>query len=813
MRTLLSASFKDGEAANFKRRRRVSALPSTAKIQPAFTLGFRWHLLLDFQDVGRVLDPTGKFAILNKMAANYNLDRLGWKNFQHLCGTILRESMGQTFQTFADGNDAGQDGAFWGTWTQQSGEVFSGSFTVQCKHTSKPDSQFRISVIREELEKAKLLADRGLADNYLFLTNYSISGNVAQRVQQAFEALPGITRCRVYERSWIEDQIHSNKNLRSLAPRLYGLGDLTQILDERAYEQAQAILKHLGNDFSCFVPTKAHSDSVGAMNDKGFVFLLGEPCCGKSTIALSLALASVDLWGCNLVRVDKPSHFRDHWNPRDPKQFFWVDDAFGTTQYEREMALEWNRHFPALQTAISKGARVVFTSRDYIYKAAMDDLKEASFPLLRDSKVVIRVEQISASEREQILYNHIKLGEQPKAIKKAMQESLAEIAAHERFLPETARRLGDPFFTGRLKWDQESLLDFVENMKDFLLENLRTFGDANRAAVALVFMRKGTLPSDLTLSEREQHAVSLLGSNVGQIRTALAALSPTLLLNTEQEGESCWKFKHPSVRDAFGAFIAEDPSLRDIYLENTELRSLLAEIACGPTEIEGVKLKVPGSLYPIVLDRLKELDLSDKADFAMLVQFLRNRADGEFLKAFVSCTPKILSRLNCRSWMRYNNATMLAAKLHSFGLLPEKERKKIAKQISANTIWHGDAACYVEPNIAALLKPDEQRNLKKRVTGELMSRLRDLITETKQQCLNDDLDASDEFWTLRRNIGGFERAFFNRRSFRIRLVKAERRIDRIVATIGRKVAKNAELLSGATEEEKISRSIFDDVAD
>ena len=721
--------------------------------------------------------------------------------------------MGQTFQTFADGNDAGQDGAFWGSWTEQGGEVLTGSFTVQCKHTSKPDSQFRMSIIREELQKAKLLAARGLADNYLLLTNYSISGNVAQKIQESFEELPGVVRCRIYERSWIEDQIQSNKNLRSLAPRLYGLGDLTQILDERAFEQAQAILKHLGNDFSCFVPTKAHFDSVGAINDKGFVFLLGEPCCGKSTIALSLALASVDLWGCNLVRVDKPSHFRDHWNPRDPKQFFWVDDAFGTTQYEREMALEWNRHFPALQTAISKGARVVFTSRDYIYKAAMDDLKESSFPLLRDSKVVIRVEQITASEREQILYNHIKLGAQPQMIKKAMQKSLTEIAAHERFLPETARRLGDPFFTGRLKWDQDSLLDFVENMKDFLLENLRTFGDANRAAVALVFMRKGTLPSDLTLSEREQHAVSLLGSNVGQVRTALSALSPTLLLNTEQEGSPCWKFKHPSIRDAFGAFIAEDPSLRDIYLENTELRSLLAEIACGSTEIEGVKLKVSESLYPIVLSRLKELDLSSKADFAMLVQFLRNRADSGFLKACVESIPRLSSRLSCRSWMRYNNATMLAAKLHSFGLLPEKERKRIAEQISSNTIWHGDAACYVEAQIFALLSTDEQKKLKKRVTKELMNRLRELITETKQQCLEDGLDASDEFWTLRRNIAGFEGVFMNRRSFRIRLIKAERRINRIVEVIGRKVTKNAELKSGADEEERVGRSIFDDVAE
>ena len=57
--------------------------------------------------------------------------------------------MGQTFQTFADGNDAGQDGAFWGSWTEQGGEVLTGSFTVQCKHTSKPDSHHIDSKAKE----------------------------------------------------------------------------------------------------------------------------------------------------------------------------------------------------------------------------------------------------------------------------------------------------------------------------------------------------------------------------------------------------------------------------------------------------------------------------------------------------------------------------------------------------------------------------------------------------------------------------------------------------------------------------------------
>lgn len=746
------------------------------------------------------------------MTPNYNLDRLGWKNFQHLCAIILRESLGQTFQTFADGNDAGRDGAFNGIWLTQKGESLHGSFTAQCKHTSRSDAAFKFSMLRHELAKAKRLAERGLADNYLLLTNYSVSAEVGRRVEEAFEELPGINECRVFDRSWIEGQIHGNTNLRTLFPRIYGLGDLTQILDGRAYAQAQAILKHLGSDFACFVPTKSYHDSVLAMNEKGFVFLLGEPCCGKSTIASSLALASVDKWGCGLVRVDKPSHFRDHWNPEEPHQFFWVDDAFGTTQYERELALEWTRNFSALQAAISKGARVVFTSRDYIYRAAMEDLKEGAFPLLRDAQVVIRVEQITRVEREQILYNHIKLGSQPSSLKKAIRDYLSDIAAHERFLPETARRLANPFFTEKLTCDRKPLLEFVENMKEFLIDNLKTFGDANRAAVALVFMRKGNLDCELTLSAREQHAISLLGSDVGQIKKALIALSPTLLLSTEDEGLPCWKFKHPSIRDAFGTYISDDPSLRSIYLENTEVRTLLTEIACGVANLEGVKLQVPEAMYRTVLERLVELDREDAADLSAIVQFLRNRAGESFLRAFLGHAEDFLDDLRVGSWMRYNNATRLVARLHSFGLLPEEHRERFASQMMNNTLWFADASCFDLPELGNVLTESEKAALRRTLKKSLMGHLRDSITSARTECIASASDASEEFWELTRNLRQFRNQFRETRGFDQRLRQAQERIERIVMRIGQSKRRTDEkILSDDGESEVAGRSVFDDV--
>ena len=53
-------------------------------------------------------------------------------------------------------------------------------------------------------------------------------------------------------------------------------------------------------------------------------------------------------------------------------------------------------------------------------------------------------------EKAQILYNHLKLGDQPPAFRSAVKPHLPEIAERQDFLPETARRLGSKFFPARL---------------------------------------------------------------------------------------------------------------------------------------------------------------------------------------------------------------------------------------------------------------------------------------------------------------------------------------------------------------------------
>ena len=94
-----------------------------------------------------------------------------------------------------------------------------------------------------------------------------------------------------------------------LVPRVYGLGDLSQILDERAHSQAKEILSALGDDLAKFVITEAYQRSAKALVEHGFVLLLGEPACGKSTIAAAVAVGALDEWGCSTFKVRDADDF------------------------------------------------------------------------------------------------------------------------------------------------------------------------------------------------------------------------------------------------------------------------------------------------------------------------------------------------------------------------------------------------------------------------------------------------------------------------------------------------------------------------
>jgi energy-coupling factor transporter ATP-binding protein EcfA2 len=665
--------------------------------------------------------------------AIFDLHSLGWLAFQKLCLTVTREVLGQTVQAFLGSKDAGRDGGFAGRWSPRAGEDLQGKFVIQCKFTSKHDIALRLSDLHDELVKVKRLVRRRRCDVYLLLTNFGVSGVLDERIEEEFLGT-GVKQFRCFGADWISQQIQGSSRLRMLVPRVYGLGDLSQVLDTRAYAQARVLLESMREDLSKVVLTGAYDRAIKALEDHGFVLLLGEPACGKTTIAAMLAMAAIDQWKAPTMKLETSQQMVERWNPEEPAQFFWIDDAFGVTQFELPLALDWNRIFPKAKAMISAGARIVLTSRDYIYKRAKQNLKESAFPVLCESQVVIDVRDITMEERRQILYNHIKLGDQPQAFRTAIKPLLEEIASHPRFKPETARRLGNSLFTRSLFISSQGIKDYVDRQESFLGDVIQGLDKHSQACLSLIFMRNGALEIPLSLRDSETRALTRLGSDVGETLSALSALKDSLTVMVREEGQWHWKFKHPTVGDAYGSILLKNPELMDIYIQGAPPEKLLATITCGDVGIEGAVI-VPHTLYELLLAKLTIfLGDSNSQDpdspwnrKYKTYRFLAERCDRAFVEYWLDRDSKLLERVSSPGLYLYAVPEVkLAMRLFHLGLLPEQHRKTFVQTVSTYAVDGEDSYVFQNPQIRDIFSPQEKEELLLRLRTELIPNLKEV---------------------------------------------------------------------------------------
>ena len=664
----------------------------------------------------------------------YDLHKLGWQSFQQLCQTILRDILCQTVESYLDTHDGGRDGAFAGIWRTSGGEDFTGPFVVQCKFTGKADYVLRPSDLSDEVEKARRLVAQGRCQSYLLMTNAGVTGTRAETISDLFKSV-GVKHMGVFGSTWINQQIRESKHLRMLVPRVYGLGDLSQILDERAYLQARNILESMREDLAKVVVTDAYRRAAEALDEHGFVLLIGEPASGKTTIASLLAMAALDQWDSSILKLRKPREVSDHWNPDEPSQFFWLDDAFGMMQYDYSSVQDWNHVLTDFPAMLRTGAKIVMTSRDYIYNSARQGLKESAFPLLKESQVVIDVHELSLQERQQILYNHLKLGKQPRSFRTKIKPHLDSVAGHPRFIPETARRIADPRYTRNLFITDYHVDQFVVKREELLQEVVGQLDVDSKAALGMVYMRDGHLQSPVEIRPSETQAIERLGSDLGRCIQALEVLQNSFVTLSYASSEPVWQYKHPTIGDAYAAILRTNPEHLGIFIQGTAPERLVNQVTCGDVGITNATI-VPTSLFPQVLAKLDELSrrTRDKSDWRAAYEaeralhgFLSKRCSKEFLERYLQRNPGLVDEVSEPGLMLNGNSEVDLAKcLQEHGLLPEDMRKTFVRTVGEYAIDGMDASALSDGDIRSLFTDAEYEDLVQRIRADLLPRLDDV---------------------------------------------------------------------------------------
>jgi len=753
---------------------------------------------------------------------SFALHELGWHAFQQLCHTVLREILGQTASSFLNTNDGGRDGTFAGSWAPPPGELLDGEFVVQCKHTTRPGHNLTISQLDDELKKAAALAAASRCDIYVLMTNAGVTGQTERRIVAAFKRR-GVKHVRVLGSTWLNQTIAESGRLRSLVPRLYGLGDLTQILDERAYRQARAVLDAMRADLAKLVLTGTHHRAARAVVDNGFVLLVGAPATGKTTIAAQLALGAADESGTAVVKLDTIGDLQDRWNP-DERQLFWLDDAFGATQFDRSLARAWSIAVPRITSVVHAGGLFVLTSRDYVFHAAREHLKPGSFPLLNESQVVVDVADLTGDERRQILYNHQRHGRQPNAFVASVQPYLDAAADHPGFTPELARRFSDPLFTGEVRPDSAaSVDDFFARPSVFLRDVMTGLDPDARAALGLIFINGNWVPSPIHLTPRDEDLLSRLGSHLGGVTQALASLAGSLMQNIVRDGESGWVFSHPTMVDAY-ADLLRTPELLHHFIAGFPLDVLLKAITCGDVGLRGAVV-VPAANHDAVLDRLEEpLPAGDHITMwrarGRRTTFLATRCNRRFLQAWLERDTGQLKHLAHPGLMLEvveNNE--LVTRLNEYGLFPEDLRAEFARGLIEYCVTGIDPAVLWNERLRSTLVDSEQALLRNRVRDELLANPREALWNCTDGW-DESRDPEEAVGPLRSLVHHLPRVFPDDPTFERATAELDQLLDEWVSDQGWEAPKrhrghSTNLTERPSDKALVGsdRSVFDDLLD
>lgn len=741
---------------------------------------------------------------------------LGWKAFQDLCAQVCAVTLGTIVSIYREAQDGGQDAVF------QTRKADSGQegveATIQCKFSGKADLRLRATDVDAELATVRELVAGGQAKTYYFITSQGVDAPVAGKIRaKLVEA--GVPEPHVLGREWLTQQIRSSARLRALVPRVYGLGDLSTILDERCAHQTQALLGHLQPGLRVYVPTAAHRRAVRVLAKHKIVLLLGPPATGKSMLAAILATTAIDGENHQCLKCYGPLELSDRWNPHEKNRLYWIDDAFGPNQLRSDFIDCWiTAVLPKVKAAIDLGNRFILTSRAHIWHGAKPKLGTRNLPVLADGKAVVDLGALSPEEREQIIYNHLKAGNQTAAWKRQIKPHLPALVLNPGLLPEIARRLGDSSFTKALKSLPADLIKFVAEPEEFLVESIQELDDAHQAAMTHVFLRQGKLLALDLASESTNLVADKYGVTTRAIAEALPQLEGSFVVVRQEDFHQVWGFVHPTFTDAITSMLSARPDLVELYVQGAKLETLLEEAVCeGAASIRDAVV-IPQSASAYLVGRLIRAPNAPDMNRS-LFEFLANRASDAVVLAVLDADAGLIRREARHYWRIGSDGRMrFLARVHRLHRLPEEIRSEVADELERIALQELDASFLDDDDILALLQPTQLLRLGVQLVAALASVVPNRISEIEEDA-DPDSDIPDQFDQVRSFVKQVQEAFSNDKTVQDILQSTSSEIDDAIARVSEKqkpdkyVGSWSDISPAKVAAAPKGRSIFSDVDD
>lgn len=674
---------------------------------------------------------------------------IGWKAFQDLCSQVAEEVFKRPVQIYREAQDGGQDAVFLAK--KDEGDVDA---TIQSKYSSDPKRRLKPGDLTAELDSVKALVESGQADTYVLMTSMGVDAGIARQIREKLRKI-GVRKPHVLGKEFLVRTIRGSVRLRALVPQVYGLGDLSVILDQRILQQTRALLAQWLPKLDRYVPTDAHRQAVKALSEHGIVLLLGNPSTGKSTIGAILSTIATEDEHATVMKLGSPREFEDAWNPAERKRFFWIDDAFGPNTMRDDYVQDWPSAFTKIQAAMALGNRFLLTSRRHIYAAAKSRLGQRNHPLLVNGSAIVDVGALTLEEKSQILYNHIAFGNQTQSWKRSVKDKLETVAAVDNFLPGIAERLGDPNFTRGLATSEPELIRFMKEPKEHLIDTINALETPLRAGLMLIYVHQGALASEDFSDDACVTVAEMLDIPLSRIHEGMMQLLGSFAQKYSVAGKDVWSFAHPTIADAITSILSERSHMIAALLRGARIETILSGFICEGVDLLLDAATIPSTLDDILVARLLACENALSINRS-LFSFLAYRASDAVLQKLITEDPTFIERESWHSASLGTNPKLIVyARVHYLGLLTPAQRDWASNRLERLAIDDFDLAFLDDEKMLTLVYSNRLVALGMRLSADVLQRIQDDIEDIR--CAADlDEDPDSQFDVFQSSLQAIE---------------------------------------------------------
>jgi len=660
----------------------------------------------------------------------YNIERLGWFNFETLIGTLLKKVIGAGVSTFSGSSDQGRDATYLGKANFPSiADALSGHWIFQVKFRSVLEGN--LGNIRSELKttlvneiNGKIKKHDHCCDIYVYITNCPLTAQNKDEMNRIIEQA-GIEKGFVLGESDIEQFLDINPTILRAFPQMMGLSQLREITHWGLNQRSLQYLNSIQEDIETFVVTQPYLKALELLNKQHFCILTGAPKMGKTCTADALAVAFV-ADGFTVFDLRTQKDFFEAYD-REEKQLFLCDDVFGDIALQEEKKDEWTQSINRLLGTLDKDHKLIWTARSYILKEAIDDSKlEEERQIIKEDVIKVNVEELSELEKAMILYNHAKKANLSEDIKEIIKDDCNEIIKSPYYAPETIRQLCTGVileFSKKYKDPKEVSSQIKSFMRSPGLAWKKAFKKVPQEVnfLCIQLMSLGGMTSYNILKDTYENEVNSKGYKWLNFTEALNRGEGSFLKRKSLPEAAYIQFYHPSMRDLLVELIKDDTLIRKSYIDKLSIReyaSVITTIDSNADESSSHRLKINSSEDVALLNKhfdekiLPNLSISTVNLLFSYINIFLNKNSYEIMPSAGQYTVEkmieiIPTRLfwienrkskdsNLSSWNDLFGFLSIIIKKTPFGSIPVyiKEILEAFKDLNSVTFWEIAKKCH-----------------------------------------------------------------------------------------------------------------------